>query len=133
LGWLEFDGGGFQQQSGRDSHRYQPYGSAMIDQQPRRLKGGSKAKAGSLGRWENEGGAARPASKRGRGKHILLAETEENILQCLGAAVIMQWNDLPTDVQRKLFAHSVSVGEPSHTPKLKERVARFLHTHKDGG
>jgi hypothetical protein len=124
---------GFSNETGGGSHRHQPYGSAMIDQQPRRLTDGSKAKAGSLDRWENEGGAARPASKTGRDKHIALAETEEHILQCLGAAVIMQWNDLPTDVQRRLFAHTVSLGEPRHARKLRERIARFLHTHKDSG
>ena len=29
-----------------------------------------------------------------------LAKEEEHILRCLGAAVIMQWDDLPTDIQR---------------------------------
>jgi hypothetical protein len=104
----------------------------MIDQQPVRAEKGSAAKARSLERWENEGGAAEPVSKAGRDKRVALARTEEHILECLGAAVIMQWNDLPTDVQRKLFACTASFGEPRHTIKLKERIARLLHSHKDG-
>ena len=32
-----------------------------------------------------------------------LAKEEEHILRCLGAAVIMQWDDLLTDIQRELF------------------------------
>src|SRR5579872_6424087 len=30
-----------------------------------------------------------------------VAEIEENILRCLGAAVIMQWNTIPTKLQRE--------------------------------
>jgi hypothetical protein len=88
----------------------------MSDQEPSRLKGGSKTKGGSPDRWENEGGAAKPVSKTGREKRFALAETEECILQCLGAAVMMQWNDLPTDVRRQLFAHTASLGEPATRP-----------------
>ena len=43
----------------------------------------------------------------------------------------MQWNDLPRGIQRSLFEYAVSMGEPRETLALKERIARFLHTHKD--
>src|SRR2546423_6254000 len=98
------------------------------DKKPTRPKERTKAKARALARWENEGGAI---SKKDRDKGVVLAETEEHILRCLGAALIMQWNDLPTGVQRTLFNHAVSLGEPRHLPRLKEGIARFLHTHKD--
>jgi hypothetical protein len=52
-------------------------------------------------------------------------------LRCLGAAVIMQWNDLPTKIQRDLFGHAISMVEPRRTAQLKERIARFLHRHKN--
>ena len=43
----------------------------------------------------------------------------------------MEWNDLPTDVQRALFRHA-SAAEASYDPvRLKARIARFLHDHKD--
>ena len=56
-----------------------------------------------------------------------LAKEEEHILQCLGAAVIMQWDDLPTDIQRELFEHAISMGKLHHTAELKGQIARFLH------
>jgi hypothetical protein len=43
----------------------------------------------------------------------------------------MRWNDLPTEVQREIFASAASLGDPLDTPELKEPIARFLHTHKD--
>jgi len=44
-----------------------------------------------------------------------LAKEEEHILRCLGAAVIMQWDDLPTDIQRELFEHAISMGQLRHS------------------
>jgi hypothetical protein len=50
-------------------------------------------------------------------------------LRCLGAAVLLQWNNLPTPIQRQLFEHAGSMGEAGQTAKLKEQIAR--HKHKD--
>src|SRR5262245_5143428 len=58
---------------------------------------------------------------------LLFVNEEEHILRCLGAAVIMQWNDLPTKMKRELFEHASSMGELNHTAELKGQVARFLH------
>jgi hypothetical protein len=85
--------------------------------------------ARALARWENEGGVV----EKDRDTRAALIEEEQHILQCLGAAVIMRWNSLPTDVQRELFAHAVSVGVPHDTAELKEQIARFLHNHKSVG
>ena len=60
-----------------------------------------------------------------------LGEVEERILQRIGAAVIVQWNDRPTEIQRQLFQNAVSMGEPLNASRLKEEIARFLHNHKD--
>ena len=86
--------------------------------------------AQAIARWDNEGGASvsEPDEKNSDGA---LAQEEEHILQCLGAAVITQWNDLPTHIQRQLFQRAVSLGEQSHMTQLKEQIARFLHEHKD--
>ncbi len=43
-----------------------------------------------------------------------VAETEDHILRCLGAAVIMSWNTIPTQ-----------------TVSLRGQIARFLHDHKN--
>jgi hypothetical protein len=39
------------------------------------------------------------------------AEIEAHILRCLGAAVIMQWNAIPTKLQRELFDTASSLGD----------------------
>jgi hypothetical protein len=68
-----------------------------------------------------------------RGDHPTLAEEEERILRCLGAAVIMQWNTLPTKLQKELFDNASSMGDLLQTDALKGQIARFLHKHKDDG
>jgi hypothetical protein len=59
------------------------------------------------------------------------AEIEEHILRCLGAALIMQWNTVPTKLQRELFDTAGSLGDLLKTAALREQIARFLHNHKD--
>jgi hypothetical protein len=49
-----------------------------------------------LASWDNEGGALLSDRDAAEEIQAALDEEEENILRCLGAAVIMQWNDLPT-------------------------------------
>ena len=57
------------------------------------------------------------------------AEAEhENILRCLGAAVILNWNTIPTKLQRALFEAASSSGRAA---SLKQAIAQFLHDHKD--
>jgi rubrerythrin len=56
----------------------------------------------------------------------------ENILRCLGAALIMQWNTLPTKLQRELFDTAGAMGELLDTAALRGQIARFLHKRKDG-
>ena len=84
-------------------------------------------KANALARW---GGAAKGAPQKARDDMTSLAKEEEHILRCLGAAVIMQWDDLPTAIQRELFEHAISMGKLHHTAELKRHIARFLHKHQ---
>jgi hypothetical protein len=44
-------------------------------------------------------------------------------------ALVSEWNDLPTDVQRRLFEHAAS-GKSHDAAVLKTQIARFLHDHK---
>ena len=60
-----------------------------------------------------------------------LAAEEEHVLQCLGAAVIMQWSALPTTLQREIFNTAGSVGRLVETAALRGQIARFLHKHKN--
>jgi hypothetical protein len=60
-----------------------------------------------------------------------LAEEEEQILKCLGAAVLMRWNTVPTKLQRELFDCASTIGDLQQTTPLKGQIARFLHDHKN--
>jgi len=103
----------------------------MSRKEPKRSGRSDQNKA--IARWDNEGGAPKGAPQEDRNELAPLTNEEEHILRCLGAAVIMQWNDLPTKIQRELFEHASSMGELNHTAELKGQVARFLHQHKDDG
>jgi hypothetical protein len=43
----------------------------------------------------------------------------------------MQWNAIPTKLQRELFDTAGSMGELLDTAALRGQLARFLHKHKD--
>jgi hypothetical protein len=60
-----------------------------------------------------------------------VAEVEEHILRCLGAAVIMQWKTIPTKLRRELFDTAGSLGALPQTAALRGQIARFLHNHRD--
>ena len=85
--------------------------------------------ASALDRWDEEGGApALPWPLPYETGELL--EAERRVLECLGAALVSEWNDLPTDVQRRLFEHAAS-RKSYDAAILKARIARFLHNHKD--
>jgi hypothetical protein len=67
-----------------------------------------------------------------RRKNLDVAEEEEQILRCLGAAVIVRWNTVPTKLQRELFDCASSIGDLQQATPLKGQIARFLHNHKNG-
>jgi hypothetical protein len=58
-----------------------------------------------------------------------VAAEEEHVLRCLGAALIIQWNALPTMLQREIFDTAGSVGTLVETAALRGQIARFLHKH----
>jgi hypothetical protein len=62
-----------------------------------------------------------------------IAKIEKHILRCLGAAVIMQWNTIPTKLRRELFDTAGSLGDVLQTGTLRGQIARFLHHYKDQG
>jgi hypothetical protein len=99
----------------------------MTGKKPRRQKQSAQLTR-ALARWESEGGAPQPKSENNRETRAALAKEEEHVLRCLGAAVIMQWNDLPTKIQRDLFDHAISMGEPRRTAQLKEPRVSFIGT-----
>ena len=107
--------------------------------------------AAAIGVWYDEGGAAlSPAngpdanlSENQHSKRSVEGPTslkvdqtrteEEQILECLGAAVIMRWGTLPTKIQRELFENAASLADLNRTAELKGQIARFLHNRPDDG
>jgi hypothetical protein len=87
--------------------------------------------AKALSRWDNEGGATGSSSAADVGPDLALGIAEERMLRCLGSAVIMQWTDLPTEIQRKIFDDAASLTNSARQFELKQQIARFLHEHKD--
>ena len=71
------------------------------------------------------------AAEQDRSRGAALADEEEHVLRCLGAAIIMQWNALPTALQREIFDTAGSVGKLLETAALRGQIARFLHKHKN--
>lgn len=71
------------------------------------------------------------APEQERAQGAALAAEEEHVLRCLGAAIIMQWNALPTALQREIFDTAGSVGKLLETAALRGQIARFLHKHKN--
>jgi hypothetical protein len=74
-----------------------------------------------------------PVQEHNGADEATLAAEEEHILRCLGAALIMQWNTLPTELQRKLFDNAGSMGELLDAAALRGQIARFLRkrTHHE--
>jgi hypothetical protein len=70
-------------------------------------------------------------AEQDRSRGAALADEEEYVLRCLGAAIIMQWNALPTTLQREIFDTAGSVGKLLETAALRGQIARFLHKHKN--
>ena len=62
---------------------------------------------------------------------LTIADDEDLMLRCLGAAVVMQWGTLPTKLQRELFDNATAVGELSATAARRGMIARFLHNQND--
>ena len=105
----------------------------------------------AIARWDDDGGAfiSAPGNMGARlsngGDSRRIAESpavlksgrssgdDRKLLECLGAAVIMQWGTLPTKIQRDLFERAVSLAGLGRTAPLKGQIARFLHNHKDDG
>jgi hypothetical protein len=72
-----------------------------------------------------------PVLNYGEASKATLAAEEGRILQCLGAALIMEWNTLPTGLQRDLFNEAGSNGELLDSAILRGQIARFLRKHAD--
>ena len=101
----------------------------MVKKERRRPPTSGENLANALDRWADEGGAPATLWPLPYQTGDLL-DVERRVLECLGAALVSEWNGLPTEVQRRLFEHAAS-GAPGDAARLKSQIARFLHGHKD--
>ena len=60
-----------------------------------------------------------------------LAEEEEHILRGFGAALMMQWNTLPTKLRSELFDNAGATGQLLETAALREQIACVLRKDKN--
>lgn len=72
-----------------------------------------------------------PITQNEHSDNVRLAQEEEHILRCLGAAVVMQWGTLPRKLQRELFDSAGAMGDLLDTASLRGQIARFLHKNSD--
>jgi hypothetical protein len=71
-------------------------------------------------------------SAKDRSGDLTMADEEEHMLRCLGAALIMQWNTLPAELRRELFDNAGAMGELSDVAALRGQIARFLNRTTNG-
>ena len=81
---------------------------------------------------DNHDKTIHPGSKIGSAGDEPSATEQQHVLQCLGAALIMQWNTLPSKLQRELFDNAGIIDEMLNSTILKGHVERFLLQHKEG-
>jgi hypothetical protein len=84
-----------------------------------------EANAGKTMRTE-----VRDPPRRKRRDHDGAYAEQENILRCLGAALILTWNTIPTKLQRAIFEAASSIQDNDQAVSLKNALAKFLHDHK---
>jgi hypothetical protein len=78
--------------------------TAMAKKQSQRAKAANQLTT-DLGRWDDEGRAPAVPSPIDVSD---LPETERRILECLGAALVGVWHDLPTGIQRAIFQRATA-------------------------
>ena len=89
-----------------------------------------------LAEWaDNEESAENRSKQRprrqGGGQPADQVAEEERILLCLGAAVIVDWDNLPKQVQSELSALAATMRERLQTTALRAQIARFLRERED--
>jgi hypothetical protein len=61
----------------------------------------------------------------------LTDDEDHGVILSLGSALVLMWEEIPQDLQRKLFDVAADVMVSDRSSRLREQLARFLHDHKD--
>lgn len=103
----------------------------LMSKQPAALRTAAcREVVGALAEWEGEGGA--PADAGGH-TAATPAAPERLLLERLGAALVGEWNNLPSPLQRVLYERAVRGDSPTSRLAARRDVARYLHDHKSRG
>lgn len=86
----------------------------------------AELRARALARWETEGGALAPT-----GAADSIDDLELRILARLGAALLEEWRQLPSGLQRSLAERAAKLGAPGDHAHVRENLVRFLSDHRD--
>ncbi|HET9231464.1 MAG TPA: hypothetical protein VFO00_09255 [Vitreimonas sp.] len=84
----------------------------------------ARLRAKALARWEGEGGAL------GR-TDIALDEQDMRILARLGAALLLEWDEVPEPRRGAMFRHASSLHAERDALRIKAAIAHFMNEHKD--
>ena len=91
-----------------------------------------------LAEWaDNEESAENRSKQRprwqGGGQPADQVAEDDRILLCLGAALVVDWDNLPKQVQSELSALAVTMRERLQTTALRAQIASFLREREDDG
>jgi hypothetical protein len=85
-----------------------------------------------LAEWADNEESAESRAKQ-RNQPAAQVPEEERILLCLGAAVVVDWDNLPKQVQSELSALAATMRERLQTTALRAQIAHFLRERQDDG
>lgn len=86
----------------------------------------AEMRARALARWEGEGGSLAPTGATGS-----IDELELRILARLGAALLDEWGNLSKAAQANVIRRARTLGGAGDHARVKEKLARFLHEHRN--
>jgi hypothetical protein len=68
-----------------------------------------------------------------KAQSLTLHEGDKTALEYLGAAVVLQWSNLPEEVRKSLLQQADSVGGLPVVPELHERIQALIHRVRKTG
>lgn len=94
-----------------------------------RVSAGIEA-ATALEEWEAEGGASAGLPQASEHDAWRLSPLERLLLERLGNALVHEWNNLPTPLQRAVYDRAASGSSSWSRSRMRRQMARFLHDRK---
>jgi hypothetical protein len=89
--------------------------------------------ATALEEWEAEGGASAGPQQASEHDAWPLSPPERLLLERLGNALVHEWNNFPTPLQRAVFDRAATGRVPWNRLRMRRQMARFLHDRKPPG